>query len=66
MLTYNIDTTKISKVLKYGDVNFSKSKARKKPCAEYYITGADNLQNISLYIKRCDSIATITNVYLLN
>ncbi|CAA0140647.1 DUF4258 domain-containing protein [Tenacibaculum maritimum] len=66
MLTYNIDTAKISKVLKYGDVNFSKSKARKKPCAEYYITGADNLQNISLYIKRCDSIATITNVYLLN
>ena len=60
MLTYNVDTAQISKILKYGDVDFGKSKARQKPCGEYYVTG----KQIDLYIIRCDSTSTIDKVYL--
>ena len=58
MLAYKIDTAQISTILKYGDVDFSKSKARQKPCGEYYITGKE----VDLYIVRCDSIATVEKV----
>lgn len=57
-----IDTSQISSILKNGDVDFTKSKARLKPCAEYYISGNDNLKNISLYVIRCDSVSTIKNI----
>lgn len=59
LITKKIDTSSISQILKNGDVDFGKSKARQKPCAEYYITGKDSLKNISLYVIRCDSSATI-------
>lgn len=64
MQTSNIDTLKISTILHSGDVDFSKSKPRLKPCAEYYITGKKELQNVSLYISRCDSTATIENIFV--
>ena len=66
MQRFNIDTAQVSAILKNGDVNFGKSKARIKPCPEYHITGKDSLQNIHLYIKRCDSIATIQKVIVGN
>ncbi len=62
MQKFNIDTTKISTILYSGDVDFSKSKARQKPCAEYYVTGKRELENVSLYVKRCDSTSTIQKV----
>ncbi len=62
MLQYNIDTTKISTILYAGDVNFGKSKARQKPCAEYFVTGKRELKNVSLVVKRCDSTSTIQKV----
>lgn len=64
MLQHQIDTAKISTILRNGDVNFGKSKPRLKPCAEYYITGNDSLKHIHLYVKRCDSTATIEKVIL--
>ena len=66
MKEYEIDTTKISKILHFGDVDFDKGKPRQKPCAEYYITGKEELKNVSLYIIRCDSIATIDKVFVKN
>ena len=57
-----IDTATISAILKRGDVNFSKSKPRIKPCPEYFITGKDSLTHINLYIIRCDSTATIDKI----
>lgn len=59
MAANNIDTSKISEVLKNGDVNFGKSKPRLKPCAEYYVTS----EKIDLYVIRCDSTSTIDKVY---
>lgn len=62
MERYNIDTTNVSTILYLGDVDFSKGKPREKPCAEYYITGKNELKNVHLYVKRCDSTATIEKV----
>ena len=62
MQKYNIDTLKITTILSSGDVDFSKSKPREKPCAEYYITGKKELKKVSLLVKRCDSTATIKKV----
>ncbi|SEB49628.1 hypothetical protein SAMN04489761_1044 [Tenacibaculum sp. MAR_2009_124] len=60
----NIDTSYITAVLTRGDVDFSKSKPRQKPCAEYYITGKDSLESMSVYVVRCDSTATIKDIFL--
>lgn len=59
----NIDSIIIQKILNTGNVDFGKSKARQKPCAEYYIIGKDSLKNVHLYIERCDSVATIQKVW---
>ncbi len=60
----NLDSTAIQAILLNGDVNFSKSDQRKKPCGEYYITGTFNEQKIDFWAIRCDSIATIDKVWL--
>lgn len=62
----NIDTTYVQSILLTGDVDFDKSKARLKPCAEYFISGSHNEKNIDLYIKRCDSIATVETIWVKN
>lgn len=62
MLKNNVDTLKISTILKHGDIDFSKGNPRQKPCAEYYITGKRELENINLLVKRCDSTATIQDI----
>ena len=64
MRNSNIDSLKISTILFDGDVDFSKSKQRQKPCAEYYITGNKELENVSLYISRCDSTSTIEKIII--
>ncbi|CAL2080205.1 DUF4258 domain-containing protein [Tenacibaculum sp. 190524A02b] len=60
----SLDTSYISTILKRGDVDFGKSKPRKKPCSEYFVTGKDSLKNINLYIIRCDSTATISKIII--
>ncbi len=62
MKTYQIDSAMVAAILKNADVDFGKSKARQKPCPEYYITGKDSLETIHLLVQRCDSIATITTI----
>ncbi len=64
MLKHYIDTVKIKTILYTGDVNFSKSKPREKPCAEYFITGNKELKKISLLIKRCDSTSIIKKIFV--
>lgn len=66
MQLHKIDTSVVSAILKNGDVDFGKSKPRIKPCAEYFITGKDSLNHINLYVKRCDSTATVQKVIVNN
>ncbi len=64
MLNSDIDSLKIATILYTGDVDFGKSKPRQKPCAEYYVTGNKDLQNVSLYVSRCDSTSTIEKIII--
>ena len=64
MRNSDIDTLAISTILYTGDVDFGKSKPRQKPCAEYFITGKRELEHVSLYVTRCDSISTIEKIII--
>ncbi|MGK0421051.1 MAG: hypothetical protein ACJAVE_001307 [Polaribacter sp.] len=64
MQKFEIDTLKISTILTTGDVDFGKSKQRQIPCAEYYVTGSNELKNLSLQVKRCDSTVTIERIII--
>ena len=62
MRSSGIDSLNIESILYNGDVDFGKSKPRHKPCAEYLITGKKELKNVSIYVSRCDSLATIEKI----
>ena len=64
MREFDIDTLKNATILNTGDVDFGKGNPRQTPCAEYYITGDKELENISLLVKRCDSSATIEKIII--
>ena len=57
-----IDSMSISYLLKKGDINFSKSIPREKPCAIYIIEGEYNEKNMELTVQNCDSIATLLKI----
>ncbi|MUP45551.1 DUF4258 domain-containing protein [Gramella sp. BOM4] len=58
-----LDTSLVSKVLKDGNVDFSKSETDREPCNIYFISGISEAP-IELEIENCDSIAMIKNVQL--
>ncbi|MCF6296570.1 MAG: DUF4258 domain-containing protein [Flavobacteriaceae bacterium] len=64
MINIGIDTLDISDILKYGDVDFKKSSPRKKPCKIFVIDGNPKEKDITIVIKKCDSISTIDKVIL--
>lgn len=64
MATIQIDSIAIQSILTTGDVNFGKSNARKKPCAEYAISGVYEEKSIELWVVRCEAMATIEKVSL--
>ncbi|HEY5688274.1 MAG TPA: hypothetical protein VIS27_08230 [Yeosuana sp.] len=60
--THKIDSTTVSYLLKKGDVNFSKSTPREKPCGIYAIEGEYKGIEMLMNVENCDSIATILNI----
>ena len=64
MLSSNIDSSEVSTILTYGNVDFKRSLPRAKPCKTYYINGKPNNKEVTLVIKKCDSISTIQSVIL--
>ncbi len=60
-LTSNsLDSATIKTIMHSGNVNFSKSNARQKPCGIYLIESRYDNRNVELFVENCDSIATIT------
>jgi hypothetical protein len=57
-----IDSIAIQNVLKKGDINFSNSDPRKKPCGIYFVEGDYKRTEVILTIENCDSIATIKDL----
>lgn len=57
-----IDTSDLRKIIKAGNVNFSKSDTRKEPCGIYNIESSLNNQDVAFLIENCDSIVTVQNI----
>lgn len=62
----NIDTAEVEFFLTKGDVDFSKSKPREKPCNFYHIETEYNNQKIGLYVKNCDTLVSIQKGFKFN
>lgn len=61
-----VDSSDISYILKKGDINFSESKPRQKPCGVYIIEGVFNDKEVNLTVQNCDSTATLQNLTFHN
>ncbi len=64
MKIFKIDSTAIKKILIDGEVDFSKSITRQKPCRYYWIDGKTHHLAVVLYIESCDSLATLIKLEL--
>ncbi|MFI0429155.1 hypothetical protein [Mariniflexile sp. HMF6888] len=62
----NLDSVAVNYVLRKGNINFSESNARQKPCGIYIVEGDYKEKDIILTVENCDSIATITNLRIAN
>ncbi|WP_299100121.1 hypothetical protein [uncultured Winogradskyella sp.] len=61
-----IDSTTVVDLIKFGSVNFSKSKTKLDSCKVYFIDNAYKEREMELKIKNCDSIATILDIKYTN
>lgn len=64
MNKYKMDTLTISNLIRYGTVDFSKSKTKTEGCKTYYIDNAYKENTFQLNIKNCDSFAVIQSIKL--
>ena len=60
-----LDTLQINYILHKGDVDFSKSDTRKKPCGVYYIKGKLNNKGAALTVENCEESATLQHIIFL-
>lgn len=61
-----IDTTEISNILEFGDVDFSRSKVKVDSCKLYIIEGMLRNKEIELSVLNCDSTAIIQKIKMVN
>ena len=61
-----IDTTKINYILYKGDINFSDSDTRKKPCGVYFVEGEIDGKETGLSVENCDKTATIQSIEFID
>ncbi|MCK0124107.1 hypothetical protein MWU76_06825 [Gelidibacter sp. F2691] len=64
MRTFDMDTTVVSDMIKYGSVNFSESDTKTEPCKTYIIENSYKEQEFRLQVKNCESLATIESIKL--
>lgn len=62
LATKKLDTLSIQLILKYGDVDFSKSDTDATPCKYYSISGKNELENVSLWVQNCERFARVEEV----
>lgn len=61
-----IDSTTVINLIKYGNVDFSKSNTKLKSCKIYHINNSFKERNLELKIENCDSIAKILQMSYVN
>lgn len=64
MTYHSIDTLAISNLIKTGNVNFSESDTKADSCKTYLIENQLNDKDVQLWVRNCDSIATIQSLLI--
>ncbi len=62
----NLDTARVSGILGNGDVDFSRSNTKAKPCNIYLISGEIEEKILELQVENCDSLATFQKAKFVN
>ncbi len=62
MSKYKMDTTTVSNLIRYGNVDFSKSDTKSEGCKTYYIDNSFKDIDFELKIENCDSMVTIQSI----
>ena len=58
-----IDTASINRVLRKGDVDFSRSNTDLDSCKIYMITGKSEIGELEMLFENCDSVATLQKIW---
>ena len=66
LLINQVDTSEVSKILRKGDVNFSRSNTDRDSCKIYLITGRSKFHNLELSFENCKEVATLQKVEVVN
>jgi hypothetical protein len=62
MQNYSLDTLAVSELIKTSSVNFSESDTKGDSCKIYILENEIDDKDIELWIKNCDSSATIQSI----
>ena len=60
----NLDTSAVSSLLRFGDVNFGESNTKLDSCKVYVIEGFVKNTSLKMKVQNCDKTATITSIIL--
>lgn len=58
----SIDTSSVRELIKYGDIDFSESDTKSKPCRTYHVENTFKQKEILIRVKNCDSIAEVLTI----
>jgi hypothetical protein len=64
MKNYSLDTLKVSELIKTSSVNFSESDTKTDSCKVYLLENEFEDKDIELWVKNCDSSATIQSIII--
>jgi len=59
-----LDTLSVQMILKYGDVDFSKSNTDTIPCNRYYINGRKELKKTALIVTNCERYVRVEKMVI--
>ncbi|MTE25597.1 MULTISPECIES: hypothetical protein [Winogradskyella] len=62
----SLDSITVVNLIKYGSVDFSKSKTKLDSCKVYHIDNSYKEQDLELTVQNCDSLAKILKINYLN
>ena len=60
----NLDTSAVSSLLRFGDVNFGESNTKLDSCKVYVIEGFVKNTNLKMKVQNCDKTATVTSIII--
>nr|WP_321223464.1 hypothetical protein [uncultured Psychroserpens sp.] len=64
MQNYSLDTLAVSQLIKTSSVNFSKSDTKADSCKTYLLESEFEEKDVELWVKNCDSSATIQSLVI--